>query len=562
MLNAAQIPISNWSTRSRIVLLVVLAALPALALTIYVTLAQGARIEARERDDLRGLVNLAAGEQRQIVEGARQLLVATSEMLPDWQRDPGRCNAYFANLMIKSPGLFHSMGLHDTKGRIVCHSNPFNATIDASDRPYFRSAMASGQFSIGEYQIGRVTGLQGINFGYPVKDRAGKVTGVAFVGLDLGALNRIAAITRLPENGILSVTDRNGTQLVRQPEISGRIGQKIPNPQALEAALAGTKWPIEIKGIDGLDRLYAYQTIATNPDGSAALRLGITIPLYVLRADVRRALINGLAGIGIITVLLLACAWFGADLFVLKHIRTLLETANRVRAGDLSARTGLRYGKEELSQLGQAFDEMAQALQQRQLELDRALLDLQEQAITDPLTGLYNRRYLSEFLPRELARTERKGAPVAFIMVDIDHFKRVNDNYGHDAGDQVLREIADLLGKNVRGGDIACRYGGEEFALILHEAGAETAQRRAEDIRAAIKRLDPTYAGKRIGGITASFGIALFPDHAEDSVALVRAADEAMYQAKRGGRDRVVIKAAVPQAPHPAGSVKDRRRIV
>jgi diguanylate cyclase (GGDEF)-like protein len=177
-------------------------------------------------------------------------------------------------------------------------------------------------------------------------------------------------------------------------------------------------------------------------------------------------------------------------------------------------------------------------------ELGKALRDLQEQAITDPLTSLLNRRYLREFLPREVIRAARKGASLAVIMIDLDYFKRVNDAFGHEAGDLVLMEVAALLKTHIRGSDIACRYGGEEFALILADTTLENAQRRAEDIRAAIKRLDLKYRDRPLGKITASLGVALFPDQAKSADSLMRASDDALYQAKGAGRDRVVVRTA------------------
>jgi diguanylate cyclase (GGDEF)-like protein len=185
-------------------------------------------------------------------------------------------------------------------------------------------------------------------------------------------------------------------------------------------------------------------------------------------------------------------------------------------------------------------------------ELADALQELREQAITDPLTGLANRRYLWEFLLRELIRARRRGSSLAVIMIDIDHFKRVNDTHGHEAGDIVLTDIAALLKAQVRGSDIACRFGGEEFALVLPDATLEAVRRRAEDIREAIGRLEPKYGNQRLGRITASLGIALSPDHAGDPESLLRASDQALYEAKAAGRDRVAISSAKPILPNPA----------
>lgn len=176
--------------------------------------------------------------------------------------------------------------------------------------------------------------------------------------------------------------------------------------------------------------------------------------------------------------------------------------------------------------------------------LQRALRDLEEQAIRDSLTGLYNRRYLRDFLGRELIRAKRARVAVAVIMMDLDQFKRINDTFGHDAGDLVLMELAALLKKSVRGSDIVCRFGGEEFLLVLTEATPEIALRRCEEIRAAMKALAPNYRGHGLGNPTASFGVALFPHHADGQDALIRASDEALYEAKRSGRDRVAIASA------------------
>ncbi len=171
--------------------------------------------------------------------------------------------------------------------------------------------------------------------------------------------------------------------------------------------------------------------------------------------------------------------------------------------------------------------------------LTEALQGLREQAITDPLTGLYNRRFLQDYLPRELARARRRGAPVAMLMIDLDQFKLVNDISGHAAGDLVLARIGALLKRHIRTSDIACRYGGEEFVLVLPETPLDTAQSKAEQIRASVECDRDVLLG-----VTASLGVALFPDHASDPDALTRAADHAMYEAKARGRNRVVVSSA------------------
>jgi diguanylate cyclase (GGDEF)-like protein len=148
---------------------------------------------------------------------------------------------------------------------------------------------------------------------------------------------------------------------------------------------------------------------------------------------------------------------------------------------------------------------------------------------------------MEEAILQEQHRTTRNKAQLAVIMIDIDHFKQFNDNYGHDGGDAVLRALGAFLKNQVRGSDIACRYGGEEFILILSPATAEGARQRAEKIRDEVGLLSVNHANRDLGPITLSMGVAMFPGHGAETAALVKAADLALYQAKHEGRNRVVM---------------------
>jgi len=166
---------------------------------------------------------------------------------------------------------------------------------------------------------------------------------------------------------------------------------------------------------------------------------------------------------------------------------------------------------------------------------------LQQQSIRDPLTGLFNRRYMEESLERELRRCDRNKQPLSIIMLDVDHFKRFNDTFGHEAGDAVLRELGMFLQQNIRDSDIACRYGGEELMLILPEASLHDTGQRAEQLREGIKQLRVQHRRQQLGAVTASLGVACFPEHGFTGSAVIRNADAALYRAKKAGRDRVVI---------------------
>lgn len=166
---------------------------------------------------------------------------------------------------------------------------------------------------------------------------------------------------------------------------------------------------------------------------------------------------------------------------------------------------------------------------------------LRQQSIRDALTGLYNRRYMEETLERELSRAKRENVPVGIMMFDIDHFKRFNDLEGHDAGDALLRELGALLNRSIRGSDIVCRYGGEEFLVVLPGASKEQARQRAEEIRNSVKELLVYHLGKPLAKCTISIGVAEYPTDDSSIEHLLKAADNALYRAKHEGRDRVVL---------------------
>ena len=207
------------------------------------------------------------------------------------------------------------------------------------------------------------------------------------------------------------------------------------------------------------------------------------------------------------------------------------------------------YSRSPAATLGEATERFVETVAE-QLALALSNLRLREsllqQSIRDPLTGLFNRRHLEETLDLELHRATRRGEPISAVMFDVDHFKRYNDLHGHDAGDAVLRALGNLVQTHIRAGDVACRFGGEEFLLLQPGLGAEDARSRAESLRQAVSSLSLTNHGVELGSITVSMGVATYPEHAHDRAALLKRADEALYRAKQEGRNRVV-GAAIPK---------------
>lgn len=210
---------------------------------------------------------------------------------------------------------------------------------------------------------------------------------------------------------------------------------------------------------------------------------------------------------------------------------------------------------QQLRETREALRAGEQTLKQQLTEIQALQDQLKEQAVRDPLTGLYNRRFLDSIVGRELARAEREGLSMTVMMIDVDHFKKVNDRYGHPGGDEVLRKLAALLLEKIRVIDVPCRYGGEEFLLLLPSMTQEFAVVRAEQCRKAFAELE-VYSGGACIQATVSMGIACYPQHGETFAELTRCADVALYRAKQEGRNRVVLyqpdmDVAQPHAPAP-----------
>lgn len=197
---------------------------------------------------------------------------------------------------------------------------------------------------------------------------------------------------------------------------------------------------------------------------------------------------------------------------------------------------------EDITIRKQAQESLAQAnegLQARLTEIGILQEQLRERAIRDPLTNLFNRRILGETLDHEMAKADRKSYPVSLIMMDIDNFKSINDTYGHKAGDQALQSLADFILSCIRRSDTACRFGGDEFIIVMPETSVQSSYERAENIRQGVQSIQLTDIGIP-GNLAVSIGIATYPVHGATREDLLRAADEALYAAKAQGRNRVV----------------------
>lgn len=293
--------------------------------------------------------------------------------------------------------------------------------------------------------------------------------------------------------------------------------------------------------------------VETKVPGQQGIRWGTVVAALSLERIHRGLLALLVKVIGAVLIVALVSTTILAALLerqVLRPVRRLTESTKSFAAGNMAVRADVE-GTDELGVLGATFNQMANQIatytehleaeiRARTKDLEEANRRLEALAVTDALTRLFNRRRFEEVLALEVQRSQRTNLPLSLLMIDVDHFKHYNDTFGHQAGDEVLQTIATLVKRRIRATDTACRYGGEEFAIILPDTSKDEAMTLAEHLRHIVEAHPFAYEEQQpLGRLTISIGVATYPDDAKDGVSLVRAADQALYLAKQMGRNRV-----------------------
>ena len=352
---------------ARLLLLVGLALLPALGLQVHAELSAGRERERLVHEDALRLACLVAAEQERVIEGARQLVTALGKAPPLLAGDFEACREYLSDLLREFPR-YANITATDREGRITCSVLADGPGRSLADRAYFRDAMRTGGFVVGEHIVGRASGRSSISFAQPYLGRDGLVAGVVLAGLDLDWLAAQLDRVPLPPGASATILDRNGTFLARQPAIPGLVGTRMPERwwRYLPQLRAGTSVAL---GLDGVDRIVGYVPLAEEASG-----MFVTVGLDAARAfaAVEQARRAGLGLIAAGTLLAFALIWLGARRLVVRPTAALLAAASQWRMGDLSARVDpqvMRTGSSEFARLADAFNAMAGSLAEREAAL-------------------------------------------------------------------------------------------------------------------------------------------------------------------------------------------------
>ncbi len=404
------------SLRARLLLLVLAAMVPALALIVHSAVEERSAAIMEVRTHAREIADQAAADENQLNAEFRQLLMTLARLKPISSGGPDEFRRVGGELIRDNPRI-NNIARVDLKGVIVASVLPLPGTINVADRPYFRRALQSRDFAVGDYQIGRISGRGTLNFAYPIRNDEGSVGSILYASLDLEWLNREAADTtgHVPAGATLTRADRNGVVFAQYPAGPIPLGKAFPIPEVLDAVRKDERGIVEAAGQDGIPRLYVFSRI-NRPAGSGNACVILGYPRQLIFREGNRLLAIRLSGLGFVMLLGVIATWFGAETAVLDPIRALLDATRRFGEGDLSVRTGISPSEGELGILAAGFDRMAEAIENR----EHALREAQK---------LY--QTLVSTSPDAITVTDGRGN-IIFVS---DMALKI---YGHDPGETVI----------------------------------------------------------------------------------------------------------------------------
>jgi signal transduction histidine kinase len=419
----AKLSYRSAGLRVRLLVLVAIAVVPALALITFTARDQRRMAENHARENLVQLSKTLSEDHRLLVERSRRLLAVLVHLPSVRNRDPAGCSA-IARSLVKDHPQYAGLGAFDPRGRRFCSGSRFEE-LRVADRPWFRRALETREFVIGDYEIERVLGRPVLPLAYPSLDRRGEVRAVVVAIIDLEWMGVMLAAAPLPRGSSLTIVDGKGLILAHHPDGAKWVGSSVADTgwdAVLKKPPGGV---IPIRGVDGVRRLAVFTTL--NGAGEAgAVRAALSIPRAEVYAEADRILLRNLLLLALASVVAFGAAWFGGDIFVVTQIRRLLVAARRIASGDLTARSGVHYGSGEIGELAQSFDEMALALKEREEQTRRAEARARESErlaaigtmaanlaheIGNPLNGMYTTlQLLDRQLRRDGAHPDVRGA--------------------------------------------------------------------------------------------------------------------------------------------------------
>lgn len=426
----------------------------------------------------------------------------------------------------------------DARGELLASSSDQPGTLVLEDDWLDRAKV--NQAVIGDAYLDEARGVGVITIVEPIVLADGSFLGSIGVKVRFDAIESILSKTVIEPTHQLHLITRRGEILSSTDGLDGEfMSEKLDTSIAVQL-FAREQSTLAFRNHHGTEVVSTLHTVPDLEWGVVAEKAQSIAYAEVARLrNVTMALICGV-------LLIIGLAAYLLGMTIVRPLDRLAQGAAKVAGGDLDIILP-SHGRSEVGYMTEVFNDMVGRLRlfrDENTAINQKLRDrndeLRELSITDSLTGLYNRTHLPELLDREMARARRRQIPFSILMMDIDHFKRFNDTYGHLAGDEQLRLVARILKNLLRACDAGARYGGEEFLILLTETGPEGALFFAEKLRARVEEV----RSQREQAVTVSIGVASYPDDGDDIEGIIREADAALYRCKRGGRNQVALARA------------------
>ncbi|MDB5624361.1 MAG: diguanylate cyclase [Tardiphaga sp.] len=531
-----------FGIRARLALLALILVGPLMADRIRVLEELRETQVTRASDDLTRLAESSANAQSELIGSIESVLRASAYVYSASAGTVGSCTIMRASLRSSMPWI-RSLSILNRDGSVICSTADDILTKNLSNRPYFIEALKTHGLVVSDYLRSVRDNMPIIMAVFPVSSIKADGEALVIASVNLGWMSSMLNnLGHRPGMSALLI-DRAGIVIAAPSDQAGQVGQPL-DPGTLRAALSvaprvpGQPFtPATFTAKDGSQRAVWASKVA----GTAG-RLVLSIDEATLAGGADKHIRTAYLQLGLVCVFVLLGALFASEQLIIRPVTVLAEIARRLGRGDWSARAGRDGLPAEFVPLARAFNEMAMQLGQRERDMVEANDKLTVMASIDVLTGLANRRGFQSRLDFEWMKAIQTGDDLALLMMDVDHFKAFNDNYGHPEGDACLARFGETLGAiahDVMG--VAGRYGGEEFCLLLPRSDAARAFEIGERVRAAIQALAIPHASTATQRVTASIGLAsATPNEDQTPRDLVEAADAALYAAKHRGRNTVV----------------------
>jgi signal transduction histidine kinase len=394
-----------WGLRFRLLLLVLLVCAPLMALILHTAGEDRRRQTSNWRQRCERLGQLLQREEQEIVGGTRQLLLALAESSAVNSGNTRSCKRLLDELFASYPR-YANLGVLTTNGEPLVTALPLSEPVNQANRGFFRRALDTHAFSVGDFPGADTNERPTLSFGYPVVNKDRRPRGVVFAALDLHWFNHQGSElpAQLPQPATWMEIDRNGVILMRFPEPEKWIGRRVTDPALRAGVFSRNEGILEAKDPQGVEQVYAFRALASQlaPNGVITI---LSIPKQALFAQADQTLHRNLSMLGIAALVGLALGWVASRFLILQPVKTLVTSSERLARGDLTARTGLRHGNDELGRLTLAFDKMAEALEQREKERQRATHKLH--VLSNRLVEVQEseRRHIARELHDEIGQT-------------------------------------------------------------------------------------------------------------------------------------------------------------